>query len=413
MAAMVSSTGIAQGLPLEGARRSRWRADFPALRGVDVAYLDGAAMPLRPQAVIDAVTGTYSGLPANVHRGQYAWAQATTVAYEDARERVARRLNALSREIVFSASCTHSINIVAHGLGLPPDAEVLVPVLEHHSNHLPWTRVARVRPIGLSPGGLIDLDRLEDAIGPKTAVIAFTLASNVTGAIQPAAEIVALARKHGLLTVVDGAQAVPHLDVDVESLGADFLAFSGYKLFGPSGIGVLWGCEERLRSLAPWATGGGMVDRVADPIVYYEGYRRFEAGTPNIEGAIGLSAAIDYAASAGRTATARHTHELSTYLHARLDAVADLVRPIFPPSRESVPIVTLVPRKNTLGTMRLAAILSDTYGVAVREGVHCCQPLFDSVGTRESIRVSLQSYNELADVDRLIASLEDVRPLFN
>jgi cysteine desulfurase / selenocysteine lyase len=400
--------------PASAASVSPWRRDFPALDdaiGGSVAYLDSAAMTLRPRAVIDAVTAAYQTLPANVHRGSYTWAEQTTAAFERARQRVAAHLNAVKQEIVLTRSCTEAINIVASGLGLRSSDQVLVSILEHHSNYLPWRHVAGVREIGLAPDGTLDLDQLEDAIDDRTVAIAITCASNVTGVIQPVAQIADIARRRGLVTILDAAQAVAHIPVDVEELGCDFIAFSGYKMFGPSGVGILWGRQDMLRRLGLWQTGGGMVDRVGDEITYLDGARRLEAGTPNIEGVLGLEAAIDYAVNADRDAMCEHTRRLYQHCRRRLQAVDDLLEPLLPSDAPSIPILTLRPRVGRVGAQRLAAILSDSYGVAVRDGVHCCQPLFRHVGAQESIRISLQCYNTSADVDRLVDALEDMRPL--
>lgn len=393
---------------------SPWRAAFPALAATHegrVVYLDNAAMTLRPRPVIDAFADAYLRLPANVHRGQYALAEATTAAFEGARARVARFINALKHEIVVTKNCTESINLVAHGLGLPPNAEVLVPVLEHHSNYLPWRRVARVRPIGLTPAGQIDLEQLEGAIGPQTAAIAFTYVSNVTGVIQPVREIVALAKKHGLVTILDAAQAVAHLPVDVEALGCDFVAFSGYKMFGPAGVGILWGRDERLRELGVWSVGGGTVSHVGDDVSYYPDGRRFEAGTPNIEGLVGLAAAVRWLEESDRDAMHRHTDGLAERFRQHLDRLGDAFDATLRFDSPSTPIVTIAIKAGGMSSARLAAMLSDAHGIAVRDGVHCCQPLFTYLGVRESIRVSFQCYNTEDEVDRLANALEELRPL--
>ncbi|WP_394821155.1 aminotransferase class V-fold PLP-dependent enzyme [Pendulispora albinea] len=392
---------------------SPWRADFPALAQATgtCAYLDSAAMTLRPNCVIDAVANTYRSFPASVHRGQYAWAESTTAAFEHARERTARRLNALKQEIVFTKNCTEAINIVAHGLSLSRDDEVLVPVFEHHSNYLPWRRVARVREIGMTRDGRVDLDRMEDAISRKTAVIALTYASNVTGVIQPIEQVVALAKKHGLITVVDGAQAASHLRIDVEALGCDFMALSSHKMFGPAGVGVLWGREDSSKRLAVYSTGGGMVDRVGQEISYLPDGRRFEAGTANIEGVIGFAAALDYAERAEEGQMNAHVARLAARCRSGLERLSDVIELPFHYDAPSIPILSFKARNPDMSAARLASILSDTYGVFVRDGVHCCQPLFTYTKVRDALRVSLQCYNDEDDVDRLLDALENMRPL--
>ena len=401
-----------------GSDPTAWRRDFPALEaavhGRRLAYLDSASTSLKPRAVIDAVVRVFTHQAGNVHRGVHALSEAATEAYDAARDDIARFIGARPDEVVLTSGTTAALNLVAHSWGrahVGPGDAVIATALEHHSNLVPWQAlcaergaVLRIAPI--DDLGRIDLAALAEMIDDRVVLVAVSQLSNVVGTIAPVAEIAALAHAAGAIVVVDGAQAIAHLPVDVAALGCDFYAFSGHKLFAPTGTGVLWGRRALLAAMPAWQTGGEMVASVDyDRARLREPPHRFEAGTPNIAGVIGLGAAIRYLAGVDRAAAARH----EARLHARLrDALAaePRVRVLGAPDAAVVAFTVAGAHPHDVAT------IVDREGVAIRSGHHCAEPLHHRLGTDASARASLALYNDDADIDALIAALARVREIF-
>jgi cysteine desulfurase / selenocysteine lyase len=399
----------------------RVRDEFPALaphlHTPRLAYLDSAASAQKPQAVIDAVSGLYAGSYSNVHRGLHPVAAATDRAYEGARRKLARFVGAASaEEIVFLRGTTEAINLVARSFLRPRLAagdEILVSELEHHSNIVPWQIVAaeagaRVVPAPIDERGDLDLAALGERLGERTRLLAVTQISNALGSAVPVAEVTAMARRRGVPVLVDGAQAVPHVPVDVAALGCDFYVFSGHKMFGPTGIGVLWGRGEHLAAMPPYQGGGGMIRSVSFAGTRYaEPPARFEAGTPPIAGAIGLAAAVDWLAALDRPAAAAHEAALLAEAAERLAALPG-VRLVGRPRRQ-VGVLSFVVdgvHPHDVGTVLAAG------GVAVRAGHHCAQPLMERLGLTATTRASFAPYNLAEDVDALVAGVERAIEVF-
>jgi cysteine desulfurase / selenocysteine lyase len=398
------------------------RADFPALaqsvNGRRLAYLDNAATTQAPNAVIDAVSRFTRSDRANVHRGVHTLSERATAAYEGARVGVQRFLNAReAREIIFVRGATEAINLVAHSFGraqVGAGDEVLVTVLEHHSNLVPWQmlcaeRGARLRVVPVTPDGELEMDQVAAALGPRTRIFAVAHVANAIGTVNPIAALVALAHARGVPVLVDGAQAAAHLPIDVQVLGCDFYALSGHKMYGPTGIGVLYGRAERLQQMPPFLGGGEMVRSVSltEGPTWAALPHKLEAGTPNLEGAIGLGAAIAYLAATDRVAIARHERELTAYAAARLAAIPG-VR-LVGRARDSAAIVSFVMEgvhPHDIGT------ILDRHGVAIRAGHHCAQPLLAALGVTATARASIALYNTREDVDALIEGLGAVRGVF-
>jgi cysteine desulfurase/selenocysteine lyase len=422
-AAPVPAAGPAgPGRHTRGFDPERVRADFPILGrplagGRRLVYLDSASSAQKPRAVIDAVAGCYEGCYANIHRGLYELATKTDAAYEAARETVRRFLGAPHRdEIVFVRGTTEAINLVAHSFGrarVGEGDEVLVTALEHHYNLVPWQmlcaeRGARLVVAPIDDRGDLLLDELESRLGERTRLVALTHVSNALGTLVPVAEVAAAAHRRGVPVVVDGAQAVPHLPVDVAALGCDFYSFSGHKLFGPSAVGVLWGRRELLAAMPPWQGGGDMIRSVSwEGTTYADPPGRFEAGTPNIAGAIGLAAAIDYLAGLDAEALAAHEADLVSHAAARLAELPGVSLVGTP--RHRVGAVSFA--VDGVHPHDVATVLADA-GVAVRAGHHCAQPLMRRLGVPATTRASFALYNTRDDVEALVAALGRVREIF-
>jgi cysteine desulfurase/selenocysteine lyase len=400
---------------------SRLRADFPALaqevHGRPLIYLDSASTAFKPRAVIAASVRAYERECANVHRGVHALSIAATDLHEGAREKVRRFLGAAEAgEIVFTSGTTASINLVAQSFGraaVGPGDEVLVSTLEHHANLVPWQmlcaeRGATLRAIPLDGRGQLDLGRFAEMLGDRTRIVAVSHVSNAIGTITPVREVVRLARARGAAVVVDGAQAVPHLAVDVRALDCDFYCFSGHKLYGPTGIGVLYGKRERLAAMAPWQGGGDMIVSVTfAETVYADPPHRFEAGTPNLAGVVGLGAAIDYVEAIGLPAIAAHERALFEHGARALAAVPGLRLMGDAEERAAILSFTLPGvHPHDVGTVL------DQQGIAVRTGQHCAQPLMDHLGVPGTARASLALYNTTAELDALAGALAGVVEMF-
>ena len=377
------------------------RNDFPALAG-GLCYLDSAASAQKPRAVINAMTRAMEERYANVHRGIYDAAAHTSAAFEAARDKVARFLNAASsREIVFTRGATEGINLVAATLGIGPGDEIVLTELEHHANIVPWVMTgASLRIVPVLENGALDMAAFGKMLSPKTKMVAVTQMSNALGTVTPAREIVSKAKAAGALTLIDGAQGITHLHTDVRDLGCDFYAFSGHKLYGPTGIGVLYGREEVLAGMPPYQGGGEMIESVAfDKVTYKAPPHRFEAGTPAIVEAIGLGAAVDYFLGLGDIGA--HEAALLAKAEAALSAM------------KGVTIYSRAPERAAILSFNVdgahphdVATLLDQQGIAVRAGHHCCQPLMKALGVTATLRASFAAYSTEEDVERLIAGLE-------
>ena len=399
----------------------RLRRDFPALaqevRGRRLVYLDNAATAHKPRAVLEAVQHHYACEYSNVHRGVHWLSERATEAYEGAREKVRAFLNAPDRrEIVFVRGTTEAINLVAAswgGANLRPGDEVLVTEMEHHSNIVPWQLVCertgavlRVAPID-DDGNLL-VEEFERLCGERTRIVAVTQLSNALGTINPVRRLVEIAHAHGALALVDGAQAAPHMPVDVQALGCDFYAFSGHKLYGPTGIGVLWARRELLEAMPPYQGGGEMIRQVTfEGSTWAPPPAKFEAGTPHIVGAIGLGAAIDYVRGVGLEAIARHERELLAYADEALAEVPGLR--LIGRARERAGLVSFV--FDDIHPHDVGTIL-DHEGVAVRAGHHCAMPVMQRYGVPATARASFALYNTREDIDALVAALHRVRSMF-
>lgn len=410
---------IAQALPARPSDAAAFDVDavrqgFPILAstrdGKPLVYLDNAATSQKPRAVIEATSRFYESANANVHRGVYHLSEAATATYEDARGRVAAFLNAASpRQIVFTRGTTESINLVAQSFlrsRLVPGDEVLVTTLEHHSNIVPWQLAGAVlRAAPVTDSGELDMDAFESLFTDRTRLVAVGHISNALGTINPIARIVALAHARGVPVLVDGAQSAPHLVADVAASGCDFFACSSHKMFGPTGIGVLYGRESLLDEMPPWQGGGDMIETVGFERSTWAGIpAKFEAGTPNIAGAIGLGAAVDYLAGLDRRAVAAHEADLLGYATERLTALPGTR--IIGTAAQKAPVISFV--IDGAHPHDIATIL-DADNICIRAGHHCAQPLMRRMGVPATARASLAFYNTMDDVDALIDGLGRVR----
>jgi len=396
----------------------RIKRDFPIFRNnPGLVFLDTAASAQKPQAVIDAVSDFYAHDYANVHRGVYALSQRATDRYEAARETVGRFLGAReAREIVFVRGATEAINLVAQTYGprfLKPGDEILVTEFEHHSNIVPWQMLRERLGIKLvvapmdQTGGL-DLARFESLLSPRTKLVAVTHLANALGTVMPVEAIIRLAHERGAHVLIDGCQAVPRLPVDVAALDCEFYVFSGHKIYGPTGIGVLYGKSELLEAMPPWQGGGDMILSVTfEETLYNEIPHKFEAGTPDITGTHGLAVALNYVETLGRAAILAHEEALTEYAERRLARI-DGLRLLGAGNRR---LGVLSFELDGVHPHDLGTIL-DRYGVAIRAGHHCAQPLMDRLGVPGTARASLGIYNDEADIDALAGALEAAARLF-
>jgi cysteine desulfurase / selenocysteine lyase len=399
------------------------RADFPILaqeiHGKPLAYLDSAVTAQKPRQMLDAMTSFYETSYANVHRGVYALAERATEAFEGAREKVARFVNApSSREIVFTRNATEALNLVAYAWGfsnLGPGDVVVVTELEHHSNFVPWQYVAKkrgaeFRMIPLTESGELDLDSLDGlAREGQVKVVATNLVSNALGTINPVERLAAWAHDQGAIMVVDAAQGAPHRKIDVQALGCDFLAFSAHKLCGPSGVGALWGRHELLEAMEPFNLGGHMIRKVQfEETTWGDLPHKFEAGTAPIAEAVGFGAAIDYVSAAGLEAIERHEHELVEYALEKISDVPGIQ--LYGPSPDRrAGIISF--NMEGVHPHDVAQVL-DWEGVAIRAGHHCCQPLMQRLGVAATNRASFYLYTVPEEIDRLAEGLFRVRKVF-
>ena len=393
-----------------------YRKDFPLLANMDVAYLDSAATAQRPQCVLDAEEKFYTTCNANPLRGLYPLSIAATDAYEDGREAVGKFLNAGSaKEIIFTRNTTEGLNLVAYSYGLSnvkAGDEVLVSIMEHHSNLLPWQMVcrqtgAKLRFIECELDGSVDLNKVESLINRRTKIVAMTQVSNVLGRENPIRQVAELAHRVGAVMVVDGAQSTPHMPVDVQALGADFLAFSGHKVYGPMGIGALYGREELLEQMPPFLTGGEMIESVTrEGAVYAELPHKFEAGTVNAAGAAGLHAALDYMAQVGFAAMQQRELELTRRAMEGMRQIPHVQILGSDKPEEHHGIVTFT--VDGVHPHDIGQILASD-GVNIRAGHHCAQPLLAYLGHPSTARASIAFYNTEKEIDRLLESISTLR----
>jgi cysteine desulfurase/selenocysteine lyase len=396
------------------------RKQFPVLSqrpyGKRLAFLDSGATSQKPQAVIDAVSRFYDRDNSNVHRGVYDLAERATAAFEGARKTIARWIGAEPREVIFTRGTTEGVNLVAQTYGrahVGACDEILVTGMEHHSNIVPWQMLAaekgaRLSVVPVDDRGELALADFERLIGPRTRIVAVTHVSNVLGTVNPVKEIVRIAHARGVPVLVDGAQAMPHLKVDVRDLDADFYVFSGHKMFGPTGIGVLYGKAKLLEAMPPWQGGGDMILSVS-----FEGTKfntipyKFEAGTPDAAGAIGLAAAIDWLDGLDRAGVEAHERDLLEYATRRLQEIPGLR--IIGTAPGKAPVISFVMEgvhPHDVGT------IVDREGIAVRAGHHCAQPLMERFAVPATVRASFALYNTREDVDQLVHGLQRVREMF-
>ncbi|WKZ83356.1 MAG: cysteine desulfurase [Acidimicrobiia bacterium] len=402
---------------------SHLRKDFPILErevnGKPLVYLDSAATTQKPVQMLDAVDEYYRRHNANVHRGAYRLAEEATDLYEGARGKVAQFINASSpREVVFTRGTTSAINAIAYGWGLyhlAPGDRVLLTMMEHHANVVPWQLISRHTGVELvylplTGDHLVDLTGLDRVIDDRVKVVAFSGMSNVLGTIGPLAELVAAAATVGAITVVDGAQLVPHSPTDVQTMGADFLAFSAHKMLGPTGIGALWGRLDRLEEMEPAEGGGEMIrDVMLHESTWADVPHKFEAGTPPIAQAVGFGAAVDYLSTVGMDVVRRHEAELTQYALDRLAEIPDLT--VYGPGDVTLRGGAVSFTLADIHPHDLATIL-DQQGVAVRAGHHCARPLMRHLDVPATARASFYLYNEMSDVDSLVAALHEARRIF-
>jgi cysteine desulfurase/selenocysteine lyase len=398
------------------------RGDFPILsrqvHGKPLIYLDNSATSQKPLSVIESMDAYYRSYNANIHRGVHTLSEEATAAYEGARERIARFINAPSaRQVIFTRNATESINLVAYSWGranLGPGDEVLITEMEHHANIVPWQILQEqlgftLRYIPITGDGLLDLGQLDNLLTERTKLLSFVHISNVLGTVNPVAELVAAARRVGALVLIDACQSVPHMPVDVQALDADFLVFSGHKMCGPTGVGILYGKQALLEAMPPFMGGGDMIREVR-----MDGSRwntlpyKFEAGTPAIVEGIGLGAAVDYLTDVGMDWIWQHEQEITRYAYAALSQVEGLrILGPGPEQRSGLIAFTL----EGIHPHDIAAVL-DQHGVAVRAGHHCAQPIHTHYDIAASARASFYLYNTPAEVDTLVIALEQTVALF-
>jgi cysteine desulfurase/selenocysteine lyase len=421
---MSGPTGVAsrREAPAQPFDVERVRADFPALhqniKGKPLVFLDSAASAQKPRQVLDAMMDLYSHDYANIHRGVYELSERATKAYENARLKAVRFVNASSeREIIFLRGTTEAINLVAQTYGranVGEGDEVLITHLEHHSNIVPWQMLceekgARLKVAPIDDRGDIDLDAFRKLLGPRTKIVSLAHVSNALGTVNPVRDVIELAHDRGIPVLVDGAQAAPHLRVDVAALGCDFYTISGHKMFGPSGVGILYGREALLEKMPPYQGGGDMIASVTfEKTTYNRLPFKFEAGTPNIAGVVGLGAAIDYLNGIGLDAVSAYEQDLLEYGTERLHSIPG-VR-IIGEARHKASVLSFILEgihPHDVGT------ILDEEGIAVRTGHHCAQPVMDRFGVPATARASLALYNTREEIDRLVEGIHTVKRVFS
>lgn len=402
----------------------RIRKDFPVLsriiRGKPLVYLDNAATTQKPLSVIEAISELYKNYNANVHRGVYLLAEECTQAYEDARESVRRFINANSiKEIVFTRNATEALNLIAYTWGeenIKSRDEIITSIMEHHSNYVPWFRLAKkkgakINIIPIKTNGELDMDVFRSMLSPRTKLVGIVHMSNVFGTINPIKEITTLAHKYGVTVVVDGAQSTPHMKIDVKDIDCDFFVLSGHKMLGPTGIGALYAKEKYLASMEPFLSGGEMILKVTlDKVDYNELPWKFEAGTPNYEGAIGLKAAIEYLEKIGMNNIEAYERELTSYALDKMQTIPDIFiyGPVDPIQKGGIIAFNMKGvHSHDIGT------ILDSEGIAIRAGHHCAQPLMIDCGVSAMARASFYFYNTKQEIDILVSALKKAKEIFN
>jgi len=397
------------------------RKDFPIfeskMHGRPLIYLDSAASAQKPRVVIDAMSDFYSAHYANIHRGVYQLSAEATRRYEAVRTQVANFIGAPdSREVIFVRNATEAINLVARSWGedqIGAGDEIVITTMEHHANIVPWQMLAKkcgavLRVAAISDDGVLDIDHLVSLLGPRTKLLAFAAVSNALGTINPVTQLTAIARERGITTLVDGAQAVPHQPVDVDALGCDFYVFSGHKVFGPSGAGVLYGRLPLLESMPPFMGGGDMIETVSfEGTTFAPVPHKFEAGTPDIASVIGFGAAIKYLTAIGMDRIAAYEHSLLAYATECLSEIPGLR--IIGTAKEKAAVISFVledAHPHDIGT------ILDGEGIAIRTGHHCAQPLMSRMGVPATARASFSFYNTREDVDHLVTALRKTLEIF-
>ena len=397
------------------------RKDFPILSRTvynrPLVYLDNAATTQKPRAVVEAMTEEYYSVNANVHRGVHYLSQQATELHEQARGNVQHFINARSEaEIIFTRGTTESLNLVAFSFGeafLKEGDEVLVSVMEHHSNIVPWQMLRErkgivLKVIPMTDEGEIDLEAYKNLFSPRTRLVSIAHVSNVLGTVNPVKEMTAIAHAHGAKVLVDGAQSVPHRRVDVQDIGCDFLTFSGHKIYGPTGIGVLYGREELLEKMPPYQGGGEMIARVSFEKTTYERLPfKFEAGTPDFVGSHALAVALDYVRGIGQDIIAAHEADLTRYAMEQMSRIPGMK--IYGTAREKDAVISF--NVGDIHPLDLGTLL-DRLGIAIRTGHHCAQPLMARCGVESMARASFALYNTRAEVDALVAGIDRVRKMF-
>lgn len=400
------------------------KTDFPILKqkvnGEQLVYLDSAATSQMPVSVEEIIKNFTEINRANVHRGVHTLGLRATNLYEESRQKVANFIGASNaKEVIFTSGCTDSLNLVAASFGeqnIQAGDEIVVSIMEHHSNLLPWQQLAKKKKaqlkfIEISKYGRLDLNDLKNKISSKTKLVALTHVSNVLGTINPIKEAIALAHEKDAVVLVDGAQAVGHFPVNVTNLGVDFYAFSGHKMFAPTGVGVLYGKKELLDKMPPYRFGGEMIANVTrEEATWAETPQKFEAGTPNIAGVIGLAAAIDYLNSIDLKLIQKHETELTAYALEKLSNISDLT--IYGPKKSYERTGVISFNLKNIHPHDLATAL-DLNGIEVRAGHHCAQPLMESLQTESTVRASLSIYNSKDDIDKLVSSLQEAKEFFS
>jgi cysteine desulfurase/selenocysteine lyase len=390
------------------------RDDFPLLQkeldGQRITYLDSASTTPKPRQVIDAVTRYYTELGANVHRGVHPLGESSSAAYERGRYAVASLIGASPSEIIFTRNATEAFNLVAQGLGLTPEDEIVFPASEHHSNYMPWRLAGRPVLVDIDDEAVPLYGQLKERITPKTKLVTVAHVSNVTGVIAPIEEWIETAHTAGVPIMVDASQSVSHLPIDVKALGCDFLAFSSHKIFGPSGVGVLYARRERLEQLKLWNVGGGMVEyHGEDRFETKQAPFKYEAGTPNIEGAIGLGAALEYLRGVGLANVRDHSRALGEMMMRELKALPGarvLGSRVAPERRVALCTVSLdVP---AMTHANIARLLADSHAICVSGGYHCAHILHHRIKLDGTLRASAHIFNDEADIARLAAALRDL-----